>query len=243
MREERMDEEPIALEVYEELAEAYAAKIDTKPHNAYYERPATLSLLPDLQGKEVLDAGCGPGKYAEILIERGAKVVCFDVSPKMVALAKRRLGDRAEFHVADLEKPLSFLRDGTFDMVVCPLVLDYVRDYRPVFVEFFRVLRPRGLLVFSVGHPFFNHLYFKSEDYFSTERVECDWGGFGKKVRMPSYRRPLGALLNTLADAGFALEKLLEPLPTEEFREVDPEHYEKLMRFPSFVCIRARKRE
>jgi 2-polyprenyl-3-methyl-5-hydroxy-6-metoxy-1,4-benzoquinol methylase len=55
------DTRPIALEAYEELAESYAALVDTKPHNALYERPATLSLLPEVRGKRVLDAGCGPG--------------------------------------------------------------------------------------------------------------------------------------------------------------------------------------
>ncbi len=43
---------------YEKLADAYARMIDTKPHNAYLERPATLSLLPNVEGKRVLDAEC-----------------------------------------------------------------------------------------------------------------------------------------------------------------------------------------
>ena len=67
-----MSRSPIALAAYETIAEAYAAHIDTKPHNAYYERPATLSLFPDVKGKRVLDAGCGPGVYAEWLAHRGA---------------------------------------------------------------------------------------------------------------------------------------------------------------------------
>ena len=70
-----MNDEPIALEAYEILAEAYASVIDTKPHNAYYERPATLSLLPEVGGMRVLDAACGPGVYAEWLVSRGAEVV------------------------------------------------------------------------------------------------------------------------------------------------------------------------
>jgi hypothetical protein len=55
-------------DIYDELAEAYAARVETKPHNAYYERPATLSLLPDVKGKRVLDAGCGPGVYTGWLV-------------------------------------------------------------------------------------------------------------------------------------------------------------------------------
>jgi hypothetical protein len=85
--------QPIALEAYEELAESYAAKIDTKPHNAYYERPATLSLLPSVTGKAVLDAGCGPGVYTEWLLANGAEVSAIDASPKMVELARKRIGD------------------------------------------------------------------------------------------------------------------------------------------------------
>ncbi|MBV8887170.1 MAG: hypothetical protein JO235_24685 [Chroococcidiopsidaceae cyanobacterium CP_BM_RX_35] len=42
---------------YEQFAERYAAGVETKAHNAYYERPATLSLLPEVQGLQVLDAG------------------------------------------------------------------------------------------------------------------------------------------------------------------------------------------
>ena len=71
-----MNDKPIALDAYETLAEAYASVVDTKPHNAYYERPATLSLLPDVKGKRILDAACGPGLYSEWLRSHGAEVDC-----------------------------------------------------------------------------------------------------------------------------------------------------------------------
>jgi len=69
-----MNDEPIAVDAYEILAEAYASVVETKPHNPYYERPATLSLLPEIKGKRVLDAACGPGIYSEWLLSRGAAV-------------------------------------------------------------------------------------------------------------------------------------------------------------------------
>jgi hypothetical protein len=58
---------------------------------------------------------------------------------------------------------------------------------------------------------------------------------------MPSFRRSLEATLNPIAEAGFRLEKILEPRPTEEFQKADPEEYEKLLGQPVFLCIRARK--
>ncbi len=231
----------IALAAYEALAEHYAARVDTKPHNAYYERPATLSLLPPVQGKRVLDAGCGPGVYTEWLLQHGAHVVALDLSPKMVALAQKRVGDRALILRGDLEHPLG-LQDASFDLVLSALALDYVEDWERTFGEFWRILRQPGHLVFSVGHPFADFLFYKTENYFQTEQVACEWRGFGLPVCVPAYRRPLGAVLNPLLQAGFILERLLEPTPTEQFRQQDPEDYEKLSHQPGFLCLRAAKR-
>jgi SAM-dependent methyltransferase len=234
--------EPIALDAYEQLADAFAARIDTKAHNAFYERPATLALLPPVEGKRVLDAGCGPGVYAEWLVERGALVVGLDVSPRMIELARGRLQGCVQLRQADLGLPLDFLDAASFDVVLSALVLDYVEDWAAVFREFFRVLREPGCLVFSVCHPFdefFDH--HPHGNYFDVEQVEWVFAGFGAPVRVPNFRRPLGAMLDPLLAAGFQLERLVEPRPIPEFREQEPRDYEKLMRTPGFLCIRARK--
>jgi SAM-dependent methyltransferase len=236
-----MSQSPIALNAYETLAESFAAGIDTKPHNAFYERPATLSLLPEVKGKCVLDAGCGPGVYAEWLADHGAEVVALDVSPKMVELAKKRVGAKASVLQADIGQPLTFLQNESFDIVLSALALDYIEDWGRTFGEFYRVLTRPGYFIFSVGHPFADFLFHKPDDYFKTELVEFEWTGFGIPVRMPSYRRPLGAVLDPLVEAGFSLERLLEPKPTEQFKQMDPVDYEELSKRPGFLCVRAIK--
>jgi ubiquinone/menaquinone biosynthesis C-methylase UbiE len=237
-----MNDQPIALEAYEILAEAYASAIDTKPHNAYYERPATLSLLPEVKGKRVLDAACGPGVYSEWLVARGAEVVSVDASPKMVELAKQRLGEASDVRQADLSKPLTFLYDSSFDIVLSPLTMDYIKDWGSTFREFYRVLRPRGFFILSFSHPLFDYAYYKSNKYFETELVGGEWKGFKPiRVHMPCYRRSLEAALNPICAAGFCLERILEPKPTPEFKEADPKHYKELSEQPGFLCIRARK--
>ena len=80
-------------QAYENLADSYNTLIDHKPHNAYYDRPNTLKLLSNVQGKSILDAACGPGKYAEILISKGADVTGLDISPRMIEYAKKRRCD------------------------------------------------------------------------------------------------------------------------------------------------------
>ena len=238
------ENEAVALEAYEALAEDYAERVDTKPHNAYYERPATLSLLPDVQDKHVLDAGCGPGTYAESLAENGAHVVAFDISKSMVRLAKQRLGEKVQVLQADLEKPLNFLESEYFDVVLSALAMDYVSNWRSVLAEFHRILRHDGDLIFSVEHPsstFVRHVYFGESNYFETEKVSVDFTGFDESVSVPYFRRPLGDMLNVLIEAGFCLEKIIEPTPTEQFRRADPENYEKLSRMPGFLCVKAVK--
>ena len=172
--------EPVSREAYEKLADAYSARAPTKPHNAYYERPATLSLLGDVRGKRVLDAGCGPGIYAEELVVRGAEVVGFDASGRMVDLARERLRGRAEVSRANLEEPLMWLEDASFDLVVSALAMDYVENWHGPLSEFYRVLRPAGKLVFSVEHPtfkFVEQVYEREGSYFET--VLGAWSGGG----------------------------------------------------------------
>ncbi len=229
--------EPLALSCYEAMAGDYAANIDSAPYNAFYERPAVLSLLPDVEGRAVFDAGCGPGWYAEYLVERGAMVTAVDVSPQMVAFARARLGDRAKILQADLGKPLDFVPDGAVDLVLAPLVMHYLKDWQPVFTEFGRILRGGGKLLFSTHHPTMDYLLFRTKSYFTTELVEDQWR-IGK-VRF--YRRPLTSMIDALANSGFVIERIVEPRPTEEFRQAKPEDYEKLSTQPWFIVIRARR--
>jgi SAM-dependent methyltransferase len=223
---------PLALEAYEILAESYAARIDEKPENAYLERPATLSLLPDVKGKRVLDCGCGPGIYTEWLVNHGAEVVAFDVSPKMLEFARKRVKEGAEFHLADLGKPLDFLENGKFDLVLCPLCLDYVEDWESIFREFHRTLKPDGIFAFSCEHPFMKFRHTDTDNYYRTKITEIEWGGFDVRVNMFSYYRPLGVMFDALWKAGFVVERFLEPNPVEEFKNKDPGTYEKLMKLP-----------
>jgi SAM-dependent methyltransferase len=159
----------------------------------------------------------------------------------MIELAKSRVSAGVDYHVADLEGNLPFLSDGSFDLVIAPLVMDYLRDWQEVFMKFNRLLKPGGWLVFSSGHPMFDAKYYNTADYFATELVRCTWKGFGVPVEMPSYRRSLSSAINPLLESGFEIVQILEPKPTEHFQRADPVKYKRLMCEPCFLCIKARK--
>lgn len=229
--------QPVARRAYDRLATGYDRQGDTKPPNAYLERPATLSLLPDVEEAHILDAGCGAGHLAEALVDRGATVVGLDVSHDMLRYARKRAPD-ADFVQADLGSDLSLI-DDEFDGVTSSLAFHYIEDWESLFRELRRVLRPDGWVVFSVQHP---HADFEEYDdarnYHEIERVSATWDSFGDEVEVPAYRRPLSAMLDPAREAGFQLDRLLEPTPTEEYRQADPEGYEYEATGPNFLCLR-----
>jgi SAM-dependent methyltransferase len=229
----------VAYDAYETMADGYAALIDTKSHNAYYERPATLSLLPDVDGMRVLDVGCGPGAYSEYLIEHGATVIAIDASPRMVKHAHVRLQGKADIRHHDVREPLVFVQDNTIDLILAPLVLDYSENWFPIFTEFHRILKPESPCIFSIEHPFFKYLYHKTENYLSTEIVSAFWTGFTTApVLVHSYRRPLNAIFAVIKNTGFTLDKILEPIPTKMFQSVDAAGYDKFSKMPLFMCFK-----
>src|SRR4051812_47459676 len=94
---------------YDTFAAGYAEHAAVAPYNALYDRPATLRLLGEVEGKRVLDAACGPGFYIEELLKRGADVVGCDAAPAMIEVARARVGDGVELHIHSLEDPIAWL--------------------------------------------------------------------------------------------------------------------------------------
>jgi len=117
-------------------------------------------------------------------------------------------------------------------------VLHYLKDWQPALREFHRVLKSHGTLVFSTHHPFNDWQFFKTEDYFAVDLLEDEWE-IGK---IKFYRRPLTAMSRDLEIAGFYIERILEPQPTEDFKRINAEAYEKHMKQPLFLVVRARKK-
>jgi ubiquinone/menaquinone biosynthesis C-methylase UbiE len=91
-----------------------------------------------VDGRRILDAGCGSGPLSAALRDRGAVMTGLDSSAGMLELARRRLGADADLHMADLGRPLPF-PDGAFDDVVASLVLHYLEDRTAPLAELRRV--------------------------------------------------------------------------------------------------------
>jgi SAM-dependent methyltransferase len=234
------DEGERSARQYGAMAAEYAAYNADSSFNAHYERPATIELLGDVRGLTVLDAGCGAGLLTKWLVDQGAVVTAFDVTPELAELARERVGDGARVLVADLAGPLPFAETGSFDLVVASLVLHYVRDWAGVLGEFRRVLRPTGAVVFSTHHPSMDWRLHSPEDYFAVKRVTETFKGAGE-LEVTFWRRPLTAMTEAIGSAGFVIERLVEPPARPELAEHDPVAYAKISTAPRFLFFRLRQ--
>ena len=226
-----------ARDEYDRIAEVYEAITQDNLANAHFERPAIRSLLPSLAGRRVLDAGCAAGHHSEWLAEQGAVVTAIDLSPRMVELTRHRLADRGEARVHDLREPLTFLENGSVDVVLSSLTIHYLDELGPAFREFRRVLRPDGSLVLSTHHPFIDWQWFGMADYYETGVVEDHWERFGATLRFR--RRTMEEILGALEEAGFLIHRYREPRPDPEVVRQHPSNDPDWVTKPTFLFLEA----
>lgn len=232
------DQKPIALEAYEKLAEAFSRLAPSKAENAYIEQPAMRRAVGNVKGLKIFEAGCGPGILAEYLVHEGAKVVAFDVSPKMVEHAKKRVPQNATFFVADMAKSLPIDQNGQFDMVVASLSIDYVKDWTIPLAEFHRLLKPKGKFIFTIQHPLGSWNWYKPDCAFGVQYVEANWKNFTEEpVVVPDYYRSFEEVINPLIKAGFKIQKVEDCKPIDALRSLDPYKFGKFSKLASFMCI------
>jgi len=174
-------------EGYDLWAEDYDAT--PNPLVALDERHTLAHLVPRA-GERILDAGCGTGRNLVRLAAAGARVTGVDLSPGMLAVARRRCPD-AELAVADLHAGLAF-EDARFDAVLCALIGEHLRDLDRPLAEFARVLVPGGRLVFSVYHP-----------DLAAAGKEANFARAGVEYRLGAERHTLAEYERALEGAGF----------------------------------------
>jgi SAM-dependent methyltransferase len=225
-------------DAYDQLASVWAATTDDGPFNGQLERPALRSLVPPgLAGAVVLDAGCGSGAQAEWLLDQGAEVIGVDLSPRMIEEARRRCQGRGRFLVADLAEPLP-VDPQSLDGITSSLALHYIRDWSVPLRSFASALRPGGWAVISLDHPFGPRLPSQQGGYFDTELVADSWRKADVEVSQRFWKRPLSAVANAFADAGFVIDRIAEPRPSREALERYPSELAGIAGIPTFIVYR-----
>jgi ubiquinone/menaquinone biosynthesis C-methylase UbiE len=197
--------------------------------------PAFLELVPP-PGRLTLDIGCGEGRLARELVKRGHTVKGIDSSPTLVAAA--RAGDPPIAAVTADAANLPF-PNQTADIAVAFMALQSVDDLEAAIAEAARVLEPNGALCAAVVHPM--NSVEEAPAYFTQHAYSDTLDLNGVSFTFHDVHRPLSQYFAALAQSGFTVEELREPMPGPELLQVRPAA-EQWTRRPCFLHFRARKR-
>lgn len=204
-----------------------------------------LGNLGNLEGKRVLELGCGGGQAAIALAKQGAKVITVDPSAArldQVRTACEREDVKIELHQADLAE-IAFVRAETIDAIVSIYALATVPDLDRVFRQAHRVLRAENNLIFSIPHPAFSLVDPTGEDPLRIGRSYFDHQPRAWSTADTSgheFPRTISDVVTSLSRAKFRVDTLLEPEPASD--GVHSKYFSVAMHWvPATLIIRARK--
>ena len=221
--------------------------------NELLEIPVMKRLLDNLNGKSIIDLGCGNGGMSRYFIESGAqKVLAIDISINMLEEAKsiNNLSAITYKNIA-LENLDSI--DEKFDIAYSSLAFHYIEDYNKLIKDIYNLLNDDGILLFSQEHPIVtapiltkdsakyteieNKRYYYLSDYNNNSKREKLWND----TIVKKYHRNFSTTINTLINQGFEILEIYESQATKEAIEIVDKYKYQLDR-PYFLFVKARKK-
>lgn len=211
------------------------------------EWPSLRALLPDVDGKRVVDLGCGFGWFTRWARQQGAaEVLGLDLSEKMLAQARAQTVDsNIRYETVNLENLI--LPHGAFELAYSSLAFHYVEDFPRLVATVFNALVPGACFVFSIEHPIFmasthpgwgkdvdGHKFWPVNSYSVEGRRTTKWFADG----VIKYHRTIGTTLNNLIDAGFTIGRVDEFSPSLEQISANPDLAEEIER-PMMLIVAA----
>lgn len=221
---------------YDAYAEFYIALVQVMlaDQDGFWQATRTVfdaRLNGKLDGKKVLDVGCGEGHLGRHLMQFGPECVLgIDISSTLLNQARRRAeayGHQLQYRRDDTQI-LASIETGSVDVAVSNLAIMDIPNHRSLFAAVKRVLRPGGLFVFSMMHPCFE-APFDTRGQFLMDPVEPErrtaytirryategrWyaGKEGMRSRVGAHHRTMSTIMCDLLGAGLTLTHLNEPV-------------------------------
>ena len=200
------------------------------------EEREVASLFPPLEGRDVLDVGCGTGRWLSMFEKfEPASLSGIDSSSVMLQSARQKISDTTLLY-QNLSSKFP-IEDSSKDFILSSFVLSYLDDLQMFGLECARIVRPGGCLLVSDMHP--------------KTAVERDWKRSfnvdGVEIEIPTRSRVLQEIISAFQDHGFDIQTLIEPafdLPERTIFESAGKlaDYEDLVGVPAIYILKLQRR-
>jgi SAM-dependent methyltransferase len=206
-----------------------------------------LNLIGNVQGKKVLEIGCGGANCGISLAKKGAIVTCSDISEEQITFAKRNATNEnvdINFIISPME---NIIYENEFDIIISMAALMYIRDIDKVFKNVSMGLKNNGLFIFSLNDPTFYSVAAKylwndpeiQQSYFYSGPEKWKWDD-NDDFEFITYRRPIFEYINCLSQNKLYIERFFQLKPAKELK-TEEDKMETI--FPRMMVFKTKKME
>jgi 2-polyprenyl-3-methyl-5-hydroxy-6-metoxy-1,4-benzoquinol methylase len=211
----------MATEYWEKAAEDYSKGVISEELTL---KPIILELIGNVNNKQVLDLGCGDGRYSIVMAKMGATVTGIDASKHQIEIAeKKHPHNNIEYAIGDASD-IEQIKAQTIDLVLMNLVVPDMKNnniLERTFLQIKRVLKQNGRFIFSTLHPLYlspdqdqydRATGFKKENYYKeghSYKAESKISG-GSDFTFNETHFSLTFLSKVLEKNGFLIKRIIE---------------------------------
>jgi cytosine/adenosine deaminase-related metal-dependent hydrolase/ubiquinone/menaquinone biosynthesis C-methylase UbiE len=220
-----------------DVFDTWAQVYDEQPNPLLMLEQRFLSqMMPDVSGLDVLDAGCGTGRWLSLLASRNANsLIGVDSSAEMLRRAATKIGPACSLRLGSCVA-LPVL-DATIDLVISSFLLSYLEGLQDFARELHRVTRPGATIFLTDMHP--------------DTAASCNWTRSfthqGSTENIQSHRHSLQKITDIFQAFGFDLYANIQPHFDSEERKIFKENgklelYEASVNLPAIYILQLRKK-
>lgn len=242
----------MAYELFNNSSDSYSYNI---------EWPCIQRMLPSIEGKTILDLGCGTGIFTFLFEEYNpAELLAIDLSDEMLNIAKEKALKKnsiAQFLQGDVSEAASYPAKE-FDFIFSSTTTHYIANLNKLFENIHNCLKTGGTCIISIIHPVYSAMYpiehgneFPTDDEWTVRYLDqrkrtyiqpwIEYNDEFENQLSSSYHHTFSDYVNAIINAGLKIEEIQEPLPPEEWKTTSFERYDSFITTPTYMIIKLSK--
>ncbi|MED4018853.1 class I SAM-dependent methyltransferase [Sutcliffiella cohnii] len=234
---------------WEKAAERFFGRNPLPDYGPFSPSEEELKLLGDINGKTVLDIGCGSGHSLLYMAEQGANELWgLDLTTKQIETAREVLKD-VKGKVTLKESPMEEnpgIPFNHFDIAYSIYALGWTTDLKETLSHIHSYLKPGGVFVFSWEHPLHDRISYEDSSFLFNKSYNVEGPEYNEAWHQDVviFHRKLTTYINTLIETGFKIEKVMDDVVIPADATTDPARWyfrQKAELMPATFIIKATK--